>query len=481
MRDKKLILIVLILLPSVMAQSELDFQIVEVSLDGDVSLDFTSSSSNVDYFKADLNLFPKDSYREEVLDFQLKHEPKASVLRKKSIEYEWEDDVEKLEFGYNSKVKVWNRIFQIPVDVPLENLGLLKEHEKYVRETQFIDITPKIREKAFEISEGSEGLYESTFKIAEWIRTNVDYDLNTLTEEVVQKSSWVLDNRFGVCDEITNLFVSFLRSRNIPVRYVVGIAYSDSVEEGWAPHAWAEVYFPGQGWIPWDVTFGQYGWIDTGHVKLSESIGAKDPSVQYTWRAVKVGLEGKNLELNSSIVKKGDKILPLVDLETELEFKEVKGSSFVPLEVTVKNLQNYYLSTLVFVTSAPGIVGDNTQAILLGPREEKKIKWMLSVPDLNGDFTYKSKIEVQESFGSSAENALTIDDKFKFYSKEMAEEILNGNFEEALMQKEVSGDFEAELPVDIVKEELEEENLLGKASPKRENILARFLRWLGWN
>ncbi len=423
--EKFIFILLIIILPAVSAQSELDSQIIEVSLDGSVEFDFQTSQSRLDYLTADLRMFPKDSYREDVLEFKLKHEPSASVVMKNNIEYTWDDDIDGVSFGYDAKVKVWNRIFQIPADIPLAGISLMKEHVKYVKETELIDINNEIREKAFEIIKGSDTLYEAVFKLAEWVRMNVKYDLNTLTEEATQKSSWVLENKFGVCDEITNLFVSFLRSMNIPVRYVVGIAYSDAVPEGWAPHAWAEVYFQGYGWIPWDVTFGQYGWVDTGHVKLSESIGARDPSVEYTWRAVKVGLKEKDLKLNTSIIEKGDKIFPLVELESNVTFNKVKGGSFSPLEVNIRNLQGYYISTLVFVASAPGILGDNSKAVLLGPYEEKKIDWILTVPELNGDFTYKSDVRVKESFGSESKNEILIDDKFPFYKKDDAEKALN--------------------------------------------------------
>lgn len=428
MLERKSILVLLVLiLPSVYAQSELDHQVIEVRLDGDVLLDYWTSNSRLDYFSADLRLFPKSSYRQDVIEFNLVHNPSASVVMKNNIEYKWDDDSERINFGYTSKVKVWNRIFKIPADVPFANLVLMREHKNYVRETELVDINNEIREKAIEITRGSDSLYDAAFKLAEWVRINVKYDLNTLTEDATQKSSWVLENRQGVCDEITNLFVSFLRSMNIPVRYVVGIAYSDAVAEGWAPHAWAEVYFQGYGWVPFDVTFGQYGWVDTGHVKLSEGVSANDPSVEYSWKAIKVGLKEKNLELNTSIVEKGDRVLPLVELKADAIFDKIKGGSFVPFEVSVKNLQNYYLSTLVYVTSAPGVVGDNSKAVLLKPYEEKKINWILTVPQLNGDFTYKSEIKVSESFGSESKDEILIDDKFEFRDKDEAEKMLSEN------------------------------------------------------
>ena len=417
---------IVIILPFAYAQSELDHQEIEVTLNGNVELNFQTSQSRIDYFTADLRFFPKDSYREDVLEFKLKHQPSASVVMKNNIEYTWDDEFKIASFGYDAKIKTWNRIFQIPADIPLSSMGLMKEHIKYVEETELVDVNNEIREKAFEIVGGSTTLYDTVFKLAEWVRTNVKYDLNTLTEDATQKSSWVLENRFGVCDEITNLFVSFLRSRNIPVRYVIGIAYSDAVPEGWAPHAWAEVYFQGYGWIPFDVTFGQYGWVDTGHIKLSDSVDAKDPSVEYTWRAVKVGLKEKDLKLNTTILKKGEQIFPLVDIKLSPLWNEVKGGSFVPVEVRVKNLQNYYLSTLVFISSAPGLLGDSTKAVLLGPREEKKLNWILTVPELNGDFTYKSDIEVKDSFGGVGRDEILIDDKFPIYTKDEAEKALNG-------------------------------------------------------
>lgn len=463
--------ILILTFPNAFSQSELDYQIVEVSLRGDVKLDFQTLQSRVDYFTADLGLFPRDSYREDVLELKLNHEPSASVVMKNNIEYTWNDDTERMSFGYDSKVKVWNRIFQITSDIPLSRLELMKEHVKYVRETEFVDVNNEIREKAFEITDGGTTLYETVFKLAEWTRTNIKYDLNTLTEEATQKSSWVLENKFGVCDEITNLFVSFLRSMNIPVRYVVGIAYSDAVPEGWAPHAWAEVYFQGYGWMPWDVTFGQYGWVDTGHVKLSESLDARDPSVEYTWRAVKVGLEEKNIELNTSIIKKGEKIFPLVEINADALLNEIKGGSYVPLEVSIKNLQSYYLSTLVFVKTAPGVIGDNTKAVLLKPHEEKEIKWILNVPELNGDFTYKSDIEVAESFGSDGRDELLIGDKFKFYSKEDVENLSSRS------ESDVSNDEEFETEISFVSVKNGNENTVNDEI-KSENIFEKILMFL---
>ena len=44
-------------------------------------------------------------------------------------------------------------------------------------------------------------MYSGVFNIAEFVRSNIKYDLNTITAKAVQKSSWVYFNKKGVCDE----------------------------------------------------------------------------------------------------------------------------------------------------------------------------------------------------------------------------------------------------------------------------------------
>ena len=146
------------------------------------------------------------------------------------------------------------------------------------------------------------------FILADWVQKNIEYDLNTLTAEAVKKSSWVFTYRQGVCDELTNLFISFLRSVGIPARFVTGTVYA-SIEGTWNNHGWAEVYFPGKGWAPWDVTFGQYGWIDPTHLKLGDSVDSAESSIDYTWRSSHVEIRNEGLDISTSLLEKGKLIM----------------------------------------------------------------------------------------------------------------------------------------------------------------------------
>ena len=68
-----------------------------------------------------------------------------------------------------------------------------------------------------------------------------------------------LQNRRGVCQDLTHVMIALLRQRGIPARYISGYIFQDSEgkeEEDLssASHAWVEAYLPSAGWIGLDPT-----------------------------------------------------------------------------------------------------------------------------------------------------------------------------------------------------------------------------------
>jgi len=233
-------------------------------------------------------------------------------------------------------------------------------------------------------------LFFAVYNLAEWTKENIEYNLSTLTAEVLQPSSWVLENKQGVCDELTNLFISMSRSVGIPARFVSGMAYTNLKDE-WGNHGWAEVFFPGVGWVPYDVTYGQYGWIDPSHLKLKEGKDSGSPSAEYAWRASGVDLNLGDLETKTEVVGLGGKVVSPIEFSVVPLKKSVGFGSFVPLEVTVKNLKDYYLVTNLYVVKAPGVLGDNSKRVLLKPNEERVVHWIVQVPDnLDENYVYSA-------------------------------------------------------------------------------------------
>src|SRR3989338_5822205 len=196
---------------------------------------------------------------------------------------------------------------------------------------------------ASELAKGEDDLYVAVFKIADWTKNNINYNLSTLTAEVSQKASWVLENKQGVCDELTSLFIAMLRTLGIPARFVSGISYTDSplFPEKWGPHGWAEVYFPSYGWVPFDVTYGEFGWIDPTHIKFKDSIDSDEPSTYYQWLGRNAELNTRKLDIKTSVISNIGQIQIPLSIEASTLKKSVKFGSYNLVEATIENLNDF--------------------------------------------------------------------------------------------------------------------------------------------
>ena len=228
--------------------------------------------------------------------------------------------IETKQFGYSAIVKTNQQRKEVHAKIPFP-LTSTQGYTKYLQATETIDSThPQIIAKATELAEGEDDLFKVAFKLASWVEENVEYDLNTLTASVSQKASWVLENKQGVCDEMTSLFIAMARSLGIPARFASGISYTTSelFTENWQPHGWAEVYFPELGWVAFDITFGEYGYIDVTHIKLRDNVDPQEAATKYEWMANNVKLEAHPLEFDVNIQQEGNFIPEEIQLEEEI-------------------------------------------------------------------------------------------------------------------------------------------------------------------
>ncbi|MBI1973154.1 transglutaminase domain-containing protein [Candidatus Woesearchaeota archaeon] len=394
------------------------------SLESGVEFMQTENAPKVEMFQADISFFPKRDGYLQVSDLKTEETQPAEVEIRDIISFKWRNPAPtQLFYKINADVITSNKFIplQKKITFPLRNVD--EKLLEYTKPTEFIDITPEIEQQARSIIGGEDDLYAVVFSVAEWTKKNVEYNLSTLTAEVVQKSSWVLKNRKGVCDELTNLFISMLRSVGIPARFVSGMVYSN-LDYKWGAHGWAEVYFPEIGWIPFDVTFGQYGWIDPSHIKLKESLDSGSPSAEYTWRAEGVQVKMKELVVDAKLKDAQGKKESPVKISIQPAYAEAKFKSYVPLIVTAENLENSYISTSVTIKKAPGLTEKNVKEVLLKPRETKNLVWILELPDGEPNYLYTAALEAATSFGNSATAKIRYGNEFKIYSREEAERYL---------------------------------------------------------
>ncbi|MEW6063134.1 MAG: transglutaminase domain-containing protein [Nanoarchaeota archaeon] len=401
---------------------------VNLNLSSEVNV-ISYLDSELDYLSADVMLYPITEKQQELIDIYTYGKDARIDIGKNIVTYLWNTVVNNEEYGYSTYVKTKNVIIPVKEKIKFP-LDIDKELLPYIKPGEYIDITAEITKQANEIIENEDDLYVVVFKLADWTRNNIKYNLSTLTAEVTEKSSWVLENKQGVCDELSGLFISMLRSVGVPARFISGSAYTNTMYN-FGNHGWAEVYFPGYGWVPFDVTYGQYGWIDPGHIKLAESLDSGEASIKYTWRGSNVDVNVGEIKINASLNSKGETISPLVRLKVIPLANEVGEGSYVPVKVVVENLQPFYLPvTLNVVKAPPNLTEKNSKSLLLKPKQQKSMFWKVKISDkLERGYIYSSIFEVADLFGGIDSAKIKYTKGNKVISEEEANAIIEQNTE----------------------------------------------------
>lgn len=423
--------------------------IINLNVSSEAKINPMSSDYSVKYINVNLSHYPYEYFGQEVVSFDFK--PDAKV-ENNALLFSWQNPKDKINFGYNAKIMTKNDIIKVKEKIPFPILNLPEELAPYIEPSEIIDSNDEdVMGFAAELAEGEDDLYEIVNKIAEWTKNNVKYDLSTLTEKVSQKASWVLDYRKGVCDELTSLFIAMLRSLGIPAKFVSGVAYTESelFPENWGSHGWAEVYFPGYGWIPFDVTYGQFGYIDPTHVKLKESVDSNEPSAQYKWVASNIELDTEELDIKASVEEKLGITQDFINFDTEILKENVGFGSYNLVEAILKNTEDYYISLEIYL-SRPNeveIIGEAFKIVLLKPNEKKSVFWIVKLTDeLKKNFIYTFPITIRTVKGLEANTEFKSKENDITYTLEEISSILEQKKEEE--EKTYSRGVEIECSID---------------------------------
>ena len=305
----------------------------------------------VDYVKAKLSFFPEDDFQQRLIKLETGPD---SFKKNGIIEFKWKHpDEKKLYFLLNSEVETENKLKKITskVKFPLKNLD--EEYVKYTKPTENIDLNENIIKTASDIAEGEDDLYVITHKLAEWVSKNIEYNLKYGSSN--EKASWVLKNKIGTCDEFSSLFIALCRALGIPARYVSGVAYSNIPElEGFGNHAWAEVYFPDYGWIPFDPTYEEFGFINPSHVKLSSSIDSGNTSTSYEWRGKDFEVVTEKLNINAEVKKTVGIKEPSTNIKTKFIKENIGFGSYNLVEATIENIVSNCIENGIKIISEKG-------------------------------------------------------------------------------------------------------------------------------
>jgi hypothetical protein len=414
----------------------------DLTLELDVSSSFDvvkqTAGADLSYVHADLLFYPYSTYRQRVLDIDSnRNYDVIDGLSDKGLQFSWLTFEPTYLFGFTTQLETENDVRQVENKVIFPITILPDDAKIYLKETEMIDYKKNgIQGLASRLVSGEDDLYVAVFGLADWVKTNIAYDLNTVTADAALPASWVLDNRNGVCDELTNLFIAMLRSVGVPARFVTGIAYttSDLFEDNWGPHGWAEVYFPNVGWVPFDVTYGQFGFLDATHIKLKHSLDSDKSSIEYEWTGRDVGVDVSELDIDTRVLSRGElKEHDDVSLDVSLYKEHVSFGSYNLVQVTLKNNEDYYNALTLYIARSDrlDIFDKEERSVLLKPHEEKTLFWIIQVEDgLDRDYVYTFNVRLNIVGRVSKDLSFSADKKGKHYSLQDVDTLVRAKHEE---------------------------------------------------
>ncbi|MDP3699070.1 MAG: transglutaminase-like domain-containing protein [Nanoarchaeota archaeon] len=445
MKWRLVLLLLMLFVSSSFAENDLySMESLELRLNVEGSLELvpTKSGADIKEVTADLFLYPQESQRQKIILWD-----SEGIVKDEMVSFFWNDgQIEKKKFGYAALIATQNQRLAVKEKIsfplrPQDVQGL----EQYLEPTETIDSDhPAVIAKAAELAEGEDDLFKVAFNLASWVEEHIEYDLNTVTSAASQKGSWVLQNKQGVCDEMTSLFVAMARSLGIPARFVSGISYTNSQEvvnavgSNWAGHGWAEVYFPEIGWVSFDVTFNQYGYVDVTHLRLRDSFDPTEPAVKYEWVSDGVKLEKGKLGLEVTVEKEGAAVPEQIQLEQEILAHEVGFGSYNLVKGVVRNNAHYYAATALNLAAPKEVevIGRNRRNILLPPREVRETFWMVKIPEnLQENYVYTFPVRIYSEKNASVDDTFTAQVGKNTYSKAEIEELSIQDEEKSYSQK----------------------------------------------
>ena len=121
----------------------------------------------------------------------------------------------------------------------------------------------------------------------------------------------------------------------------------------------------------------------------------------------------------------GNKIKSIFELEAKSLENKVGPGSYIPIQVTVNNPENYFLSDSLTVIISPELTGDNVREVLLKPKQKKNIFWIIKIPeDIDKNYLYTTKFTIVDLFGEEASTNIEYGATYSIISLQEAEAII---------------------------------------------------------
>jgi transglutaminase-like putative cysteine protease len=154
-----------------------------------------------------------------------------------------------VSFSYESAAQYFDpvSISSLPYD---KGSSIFKKYT--LEQPPHINFSHGVRRLADSIAGDDYNSVETVRKIYHWFKENIPWAGALEYSIIPDIPGYVCVNRRGDCGMQTFLFMSMLRYRGIPVRWLSGWKVPPGDKN---LHDWCEVYYEGTGWVPADVSY----------------------------------------------------------------------------------------------------------------------------------------------------------------------------------------------------------------------------------
>ena len=161
----------------------------------------------------------------------------------------------------------------------VEQLRRVKGGSSLESDSKFVDaytqlpkgIPERVKDLAVEITSNETNRYDQVIAVERYFKEN-SFIYDTRNVEIPDRNQdyvdqFLFETQIGYCDNFSTSMIVLLRSVGIPARWVKGYtagSYEESSDNEQSvykitnnnAHSWVEVYFPTQGWVPFEPTKG---------------------------------------------------------------------------------------------------------------------------------------------------------------------------------------------------------------------------------
>ncbi len=418
---KKIVIIIFVLLLFsifVYAQDEI-FSAESAKINLNISSEVTIKKTNIDpkinQVQIILYLFPKEEINQKIKNIETNSEAKNYQDK---IIFTWDfPKSDMLNFSYSADIETNNKFNHVSsrIKYPLPKDIISSDVLIFTELNQYIDSNNEIKQLAKNILGDETNQWIVVSKIGFWIRNNINCELNNLDELVSQKASLVLQNKKGNCNEINNLFIAILRAIDIPTRLIEGLSYKNNQQV--YSHNWAEVYFHQVGWVPFDINYGEFGWIDVSHIKLRENKENINQNLEATSQGKDVELIINKLSFNTEIIETKGNNADLI-INSNLFKRNIGVGSYNLIEIEVENTKDHYVTTELFLSKSNEFesIEGYIKQLILEPKQKQKLVWKIKVNDnLDKTKNYQIPIFINTIKNETSKNIIQVSSNENIY------------------------------------------------------------------